>query len=50
VDVEGYTHEPHLHAALRELKRLNPYVRVLGSYPAAKKADAVYSLGGVSSA
>lgn len=50
VDVEGYTHEPHLHAALRELKRLNPYVRVLGSYPAAKKADEVYSFDGASSA
>lgn len=50
VDVEGYTNEPHLRAALRELKRLNPYVRVLGSYPAAKKADQVYALDQATSA
>jgi prephenate dehydratase len=34
-DVEGYAHEPRLNRALRELKRLNPYVQVLGSVPAA---------------
>ncbi|HLJ65901.1 MAG TPA: prephenate dehydratase [Chloroflexota bacterium] len=33
-DVEGYAGEPRLRAALRELGRLNPFVRVLGSYPA----------------
>jgi prephenate dehydratase len=35
-DVEGYAHEPRLRAALRELTRLNPGVRILGSYPAAQ--------------
>ena len=34
-DVEGYASERHLAAALRELTRLNPFVRILGSYPAA---------------
>lgn len=34
-DLEGYAHEPHLRAALRELSRLQPSVRVLGSYQAA---------------
>jgi prephenate dehydratase len=34
-DVEGYAHEPPLYSALRELRRLNPFVRVLGSYPSA---------------
>ena len=34
-DVEGYAHEPRLNRALRELRRLNPYVQVLGSVPAA---------------
>lgn len=34
-DLEGYAHEPQLHAALRELSRLQPSVRVLGSYQAA---------------
>jgi prephenate dehydratase len=32
-DVEGYAHEPALSRALRELRRLNPFVRVLGSFP-----------------
>ncbi len=35
IDVEGYTHEPRIRAALRELTRLIPFVRILGSYPAA---------------
>jgi prephenate dehydratase/chorismate mutase/prephenate dehydratase len=35
-DVEGYAEEPDIRAALRELIRLNPFVRVLGSYPAAR--------------
>lgn len=34
-DVEGYADAPELNRALRELKRLNPFVRILGSYPAA---------------
>lgn len=34
-DVEGYADEERVRAALRELNRLNPMVRVLGSYPAA---------------
>ncbi|MBV9280676.1 MAG: hypothetical protein JOZ41_11380, partial [Chloroflexi bacterium] len=34
-DVEGYAHAPRLDASLRELRRLNPMVRTLGSYPAA---------------
>lgn len=34
-DLEGYAHESRLHAALRELARLQPAVRVLGSYQAA---------------
>lgn len=34
-DVEGYAHQPELRRSLRELKRLNPVVRILGSYPAA---------------
>jgi prephenate dehydratase len=33
-DVDGYAHEPELKRALRELNRLNPFVRILGSYPA----------------
>lgn len=33
-DVEGYSNVPEVQRALRELKRLNPFVRVLGSYPA----------------
>lgn len=33
-DVEGYADAPELYRALRELKRLNPFVRILGSYPA----------------
>jgi prephenate dehydratase len=34
-DVEGYADERRLRSALQELTRLNPFVRVLGSYPAA---------------
>ena len=34
-DLEGYADEPRVRAGLRELTRLNPFVRVLGSYPAA---------------
>jgi prephenate dehydratase len=33
-DVEGYENETAVHASLRELRRLNPFVRILGSYPA----------------
>jgi prephenate dehydratase len=32
-DLEGYETEPSLHRALRELRRLAPFVRVLGSFP-----------------
>jgi prephenate dehydratase len=32
-DVEGYAQEPSVARALRELRRLNPFVRVLGSFP-----------------
>ncbi|GAC1403013.1 MAG: prephenate dehydratase [Chloroflexota bacterium] len=39
-DLEGYSHMPQLYTAIRELKRLNPFVRVLGSYPAASAAAA----------
>jgi prephenate dehydratase len=49
VDVEGYTHEPHLRTALRELQRLNPFVRVLGSYPSAPRSAEVYAHDGASS-
>ncbi len=45
-DVEGYTHEPHLAAAIRELKRLNPFVRILGSYQSASAAAATYARNG----
>jgi prephenate dehydratase/chorismate mutase/prephenate dehydratase len=38
-DVEGYEHQPRIHAALRQLARLNPYVRILGSYPAGAQAS-----------
>lgn len=38
-DVEGYAHAPETQRALRELSRLNPFVRVLGSYPAGIVAD-----------
>jgi prephenate dehydratase len=38
-DVEGYEPEPRLHRALRELKRLNPFVRILGSYSAATESQ-----------
>lgn len=34
-DASGYAHEPAVRSAIRELTRLNPFVRVLGSYPAA---------------
>ena len=50
VDVEGYTHEPNVRAALRELKRLNPFVRVLGSYPVAKAVTDIYTLDEATSA
>ncbi|HZS93163.1 MAG TPA: prephenate dehydratase [Chloroflexota bacterium] len=40
-DVQGYADEPRVAAALRELTRLNPMVRVLGSYPAAERLDLV---------
>lgn len=33
-DAEGYEHERGLRAALREMGRITPLVRVLGSYPA----------------
>lgn len=32
-DAAGYAHEPELQGALRELRRLIPLLRVLGSYP-----------------
>jgi prephenate dehydratase len=38
-DLEGYAHEPRLRASLRELSRLVPLVRILGSYPAAVRAE-----------
>lgn len=37
-DVDGYATEPRVSASLRELRRLNPFVRVLGSYPMAPAA------------
>lgn len=36
-DATGYAFEPSVAAAVRELTRLNPFVRVLGSYPAATR-------------
>lgn len=36
IDVEGYSQEPRVAVALRELRRLNPFVRILGSYPMAQ--------------
>jgi prephenate dehydratase len=36
-DALGYAHEPNVRRALRELTRLNPFVRVLGSYAAAQR-------------
>lgn len=38
-DLEGHEHDPKLRLALRELKRLNPFVQVLGSYQAAQRED-----------
>lgn len=32
-DVAGYAHAPNVREALGELQRLNPFVRLLGSYP-----------------
>jgi prephenate dehydratase len=32
-DVEGYAHDAAVARALREVRRLNPFVRVLGSFP-----------------
>lgn len=34
-DIEGYAQDPAVARSVRELSRLNPMVRVLGSYPAA---------------
>lgn len=42
-DVEGYSHEPRVRTALRELTRLNPFVRILGSYPASNDRLHAYS-------
>lgn len=36
-DTTGYAFEPSVATAIRELTRLNPFVRVLGSYPAATR-------------
>jgi prephenate dehydratase len=38
-DLEGYAHEVRVRTALRELSRLVPLVRILGSYPAAGSAE-----------
>lgn len=35
-DAAGYAYDPPVRRSLRELTRLNPFVRVLGSYPAAQ--------------
>lgn len=32
-DIEGYAHDPGVSRALRDVRRLNPFCRVLGSYP-----------------
>lgn len=32
-DIDGYANEPDVDRALRELQRLNPFARILGSYP-----------------
>jgi prephenate dehydratase len=45
-DVEGYADEPALQRALRELKRLNPIVRILGSYPTGMTKSAQTSVVG----
>jgi prephenate dehydratase/chorismate mutase/prephenate dehydratase len=39
-DAAGYAYEPPVRKAIRELTRLNPFVRVLGSYPAAQMSAA----------
>jgi len=39
-DVEAYTNEPQMDYALRELIRLNPFVRILGSYRSAAETPA----------
>jgi prephenate dehydratase len=44
-DLEGYAHQPQVSASLRELERLNPMVRILGSYPAAERDDGVMMEG-----
>lgn len=45
-DVEGYVNEQHVGHALRELIRLNPFVRILGSYPAAQQPAAMSGTNG----
>ncbi len=40
IDVEGYTDDPNVRPGLRELQRLTPFVRILGSYPAAASTTA----------
>jgi prephenate dehydratase len=40
-DLEGYETEPSIHRALRELRRLEPFVRVLGSFPQPEALRAV---------
>jgi chorismate mutase/prephenate dehydratase len=35
IDVEGHAHDQKVAAALDELKRLAPFLKILGSYPAA---------------
>jgi len=35
-DLEGYVFQPELQRSLRELQRLNPFVKILGSYPAGR--------------
>ncbi|HZU13503.1 MAG TPA: prephenate dehydratase [Chloroflexota bacterium] len=40
-DIEGYASQPQVAAALRELDRLYPPVRILGSYPAAHLPEGV---------
>jgi prephenate dehydratase/chorismate mutase/prephenate dehydratase len=44
-DVEGYAHEPALGRSLRELRRLNPFVRVLGSFPQPQPVASSDALG-----
>jgi prephenate dehydratase len=44
-DVEGYAHEPALGRSLRELRRLNPFVRVLGSFPQPQPVASLDAMG-----